>query len=448
MKRYIYLLILAFFIAPLTLVAQTEDTQSDPFKEDPFFTKPIDQWFSVDNVVDRVSKRAERMKRGGGVDDGFRDLGGFSSNPGFSYLDRMGTGVRFNRVEALYIGVHIDRSTNLGGTRNSGFDTYGSLGYSFGRKDWLYSIGVERAFGPRQSALFGVNYSRVTDSEDNWRVGSVENSLYSFFSVYDYKDYYDRQGAQIYGVINLIENAELSISYSDEKYNSLEKETGFSLFGKGSSVRDNPIVDAGQLQIFRFGIQLNPKDRLQNHFWGGSLDFDTEFSDLTGNSDFEYQRYQLETRNLILLDPGAALQNRIKLVSVTGTAPNFKYVPLGGVSTMRATPFKSMTGSSAVLINTELNFGFFRSVGYEYDDILDIDLSMTSFSIFADLGWTNGTFNPNNSIMDGFEDFSFGDMTADVGVGVNFSSFRVEAAWKANDLAKTPVIWLRLNPTF
>lgn len=448
MKRYLFLLILTLFIAPHALVAQSEESKSDPFKDDPFFTKPIDQWFSVDNVVDRVSKRAERMKRGGGVDDGFRDLGGFSTNPGFSYLDRMGTGIRFNRVEALYIGLHIDRSTNLGGSRNSGFDTYGSIGYSFGRKDWLYTLGIERAFGPKQNALFGVNYARVTDSDDNWRVGSVENSLYSFFSVFDYKDYYDRQGAQIYGVIQPVGNVELSVSYSDEKYKSLQKETGFSVFGKGSSVRENPMIDEGQLQLFRFGLQLNPKDRLQNHFWGGSLDFDAEYSDLTGNSDFDYQRYQLETRNVLLLDPGAALQNRIKLVSVTGTAPNFKYVPLGGISTMRATPFKSMMGSHVVLINTELNFGFFRSVGYEYEDILDIDMSMTSFSIFADLGWTNGSFRPTNSIFDGFDEFTFGDMAADVGVGVNFSSFRVEAAWKANDLAKNPVFWIRLNPTF
>lgn len=448
MKRYLFLIVLALFIAPIALLAQSEESQSDPFEDDPFFTKPIDQWFSVDNVVNRVSRRAERMKRGGGIDNGFRDLGGFSSNPGISYLDRMGSPFRFNRVEALYIGFHSDRSVALGGSRYYEFEPFGSIGYSFGRKDWLYSIGVERAFGSRQSALLGLNYSRVTDSEDNWRVGSVENSLYSFFTVFDFKDYFDRQGAQVYGVFNPVQNVELSISYSDEIYKSIPKETGFSVFGKRSNVRDNPMIDEGQLQLVRFGLQLNPTDRLQNHYWGGSLDFDAEFSDLTGNSDYDYQRYQIETRNIILLDPGAALQNRIKLVSITGAAPNFKYVPLGGVSTMRATPFKSMVGSNVVLINTELNFGFFRNVGYEYDDILDIDLSMTSFSIFADLGWTNGSYNSNDSMLDGFSDFKFGDMVADVGVGVNFSSFRVEAAWKANDLAQTPVFWLRLNPTF
>ncbi len=448
MKRYVILFVLALFVAPISLLAQTDGSQSDPFENDPFFTKPIDQWFSVDNVVNSVAKRAERMKRGGGIDDGFRDLGGFSWNPGFSYLDRMGSPIRFNRVEALYIGFHSDRSLGLGGSHYRGFEPYGSVGYSFGRKDWLYTLGVERGFGPSQNVLFGVNYSRVTDSEDNWRVGSMENSFYSFFSVFDYKDYFDRQGAQIYGVIRPLDNVELSISYSDEIYKSLPKETGFSLFGKGSNVRNNPLIDAGQLQIIRLGLQLNPLDRLQNNFWGGSLDVDAEFSDLTGNSDYDYQRYQLETRNVVLLDPGAALQNRIKLISVTGTAPNFKYVPLGGISTMRATPFKSMLGSSVVLINTELNFGFFRSTGYEYDDILDIDLTTTSFSVFADLGWTNGSFETEDSLLDGFSDFKIGDMTADVGVGVNFSSFRVEAAWKANDLTQTPVIWIRLNPTF
>jgi hypothetical protein len=448
MKRHILFILFALIVAPLTLMAQNDGSQSDPFEDDPFFTKPIDQWFSVDNVVERVSQRADRMKRGGGVDNGFRDLSGFSENPGFAHLDRMGSAVRFNRVEALYLGVHIDRSINLGGTRNSGFDYFGSIGYSFGRKDWLYTIGVERAFGMKQNVLLGVNYSRVTDSEDNWRVGSVENSLFSFFSVFDYKDYFDRQGAQVYGVIRPTKAVELSLSYSDENYKSLPKETGFSVFGKGSSVRDNPMIESGKLQLVRVGAQLNPNDLLQSDYWGGSLDLDAEFSDLTGNSDYDYQRFQLETRNVFLLDPGAALQNRIKLVSVTGSAPNFKYLPLGGISTMRATPFKSMMGSSSVLINTELHFGFFRSVGYEYDDILDIDLSMTSFSIFADLGWTNGSFDSNNSAFEGFDGFSFGDMAADVGVGVNFSSMRVEAAWKANDLARTPVIWIRLNPTF
>jgi hypothetical protein len=448
MNLYKILLLSALALAPLAVVAQTDDTHTDPFKDDPFFTKPIDQWFSVDQVVERVTKRADRMKRGGGIDEGFRDLGGFSDNPGFSHLDRMGSVVRFNRAEAFYIGFHSDRTIGLRNSKTYQFDPYGSIGYSFGRKDWLYTIGVERSFGFKQQALFGINYSRTTDSEDNWRVGSAENSLYSFFSVYDFKDYFDRQGAQIYGVISPVKNVEFTISYSDEVYKSLPLESKYSVFGDRSNVRDNPVIDSGKLQLVRVGMQLNPTDRLQTAFWGGALDLDAEFSDLTGNSDYDYQRYQLEARNVILIDPGAALQNRVKLVSVTGTAPNFKYVPLGGASTMRATPYKSMAGSHSVLINTELHFGFFRTSGYEYSDMLDLDFTTTSFSLFADLGWTNRSISGSTALLDGFNTFSFGDMVADVGVGINFSSLRFEAAWKATDLSKTPVVWIRLNPTF
>lgn len=433
---------------PLLAVSQVEQQEPDPFQEDPFFTKPLKDWFSTDVIIERVSRRSIRAFKGEGLDSGTRDITGFSENPGLSSINLMYPAVRFNRVEALYLGFHSDRYLDWGRSSYRDINPYGSIGYSFGRKTWLYTIGIERMFGMNGNFLLGASHSRITDSEDQWRVGWVENSLISFFSVHDFMDYYARNGTQIYSVARPSRYVELSVGYTDDRYTSLDKQSGFSVFGKGRDVRHNPLIDEGKIQLLKTAFQFNAADRMLTERFGMSLDVDAEFSDvISNNSDYEYRRVQLENRTIFVVDPSAVLQNRIRVVSVTGDAPGFKYVPLGGISTMRATPFKSMMGSHVVLVNTELQMGFdFGSASFN-DEII-IDATQLKFSLFADMGWTNKSISSSNKIMDGFQDFKVGDFTTDVGFGVNFSAMKIEAAWRSNDLTSRPMIWVRFNPTF
>lgn len=446
MKQTILILILLG--APLVLHAQVDQQETDPFQEDPFFTKPLKDWFSTEVIIERVSRRSVRAFRGEGLDSGTRDLSGFSEDPGLSSINLMYPAVRFNRVEALYVGFHSDRYINWGKASYRDIDPYGSIGYSFGRKTWLYTIGIERMFGFNGNFLLGASHSRITDTEDQWRVGWTENSLISFFSVHDFMDYYARNGTQVYSVYRPSRYVEITAGYTDDRYTSLDKNSGFSVFGKGRDVRDNPMIDEGKIQLLKTAFQFNAADRMLTERFGMSFDVDAEFSDvISNNSDFEYRRVQFENRTMFVIDPSAIVQNRIRLVSVTGDAPGFKYVPLGGISTMRATPFKSMMGSHVVLVNTELQMGFnVGTVGFD-DDVI-IDATQLKFSLFADMGWTNRAISQSNAVLDGFKDFRVGDFTTDVGFGVNFSAMKLEAAWRSNDLTSKPVIWVRFNPTF
>ncbi|HAC14935.1 MAG TPA: hypothetical protein DCE78_03180 [Bacteroidetes bacterium] len=448
MKKYLLLLLGLMIFAPVVLTAQHENPDEDPFENDPFFTKPLKDWFSTDEMINRVSDRSKRIIRSGGIDDGYRDISGFSSNPGFSYLDRMHSWVRFNRVDALYLGIQSERYADWGRKNDRALNPYWAVGYSFGRKDWLYTVGIERVFGFNRNFILGATHQRITDSEDQWRVGWTENSLYSFFSVHDFMDYYSRMGTQFYAVYRPDQKVELTIAYSDDDYTSLAKNSDFSVFGDGSNVRENHAIDEGKLQLLKTGFQFNPKDAMLSPGFSLAADLTGEFSDMiSSNSDYSYDRVQAELRSIAVLDESAVLRNRLKLVSVTGNAPDFKHIPLGGISTMRATPFKSMMGSHSVLFNTELMFGFEAGKIY-MEDVLDIDLKSFKFSFFADMGWTNGVSGNGLKLMDGFEDFSLKDFKTDVGFGVNLSAMRFEAAWNSNDLTTTPVIWLRFNPTF
>lgn len=445
--KYLYsLFIILVLFVTVPVVAQTVDPEEDPFENDPFFTRPIKDWFSAEEVRERVRRTSVRLFTDEGVDDGIIDVYGNSNRPGVSSLDVMHPAVRFNRVEALYIGFHSERGLKWNWDRD--LSPFGSIGYSFGRKSWLYTVGIERVFGMNRNVIIGASHHRITDSEDTWRTGWTETSIMSFFSPYDFMDYYSRNGTQIYTVLRPSRDVEFTAGYSDDRYRSLEKNSNFSVFGRKIEVRDNPEIDEGKIQLLTLAVKLNPSRRNILDRFSISADFTGEFSDVIGyNSDYEFRRYIGEVRSAWLIDRSALLKNRVRVHATSNGAPDFKQVQLGGISTLRARSHKEFSGTHAVLMNTELHLGSQAGRGGHHRIHDFADLQSMKFILFADMGWTD-TLPGNSGIMSGFEDFSVSKLRTDIGAGINFNAFRLEAARKAQDLSERPVIWIRFNPTF
>lgn len=449
MKFKIALIVfLSAFVINHNAFAQTVEPDEDPFESDPFFNKPLKDWFSAEEIRERVRRTSDRIYYDNGVDEGNRDVYGLSETAGMNSINKMYTAVRFNRVEALYLGLHLERHLRWGFGAN--IQPYGSLGYSFGRKEWLYTIGLERLFGYSKNTKIGVSHHNITDTEDLWRTGWKENSIISFFSGHDFMDYYARNGSQIYMVVRANDWLEISTMFTDDKYESLERNSRFSLFGKKSTVQDNPLIDEGKIQIVGLGLNFNPENKSVLPRWSLSGDVAVELSDrFVNNSDFEFSRYQIELRSAIRIDQSAILRNRFRASAVQGDAPNFKQSYLGGMGSLRAHPHKSLFGTHSMLLNSELHLGSntqYRRSGRFNNDIQDLD--NLKFVLFADMGWVGNELSKDAGFLEEFKNFSTSKIKSDVGAGINYSAVRVQAAWNATDLTEKPVIWIRFNQTF
>lgn len=420
----------------------------DPFADDPFFTKPLKDWFGTEEIKERVRRTSDRIIVDRGIDEGSRDITGLAEGAGINKLNVVNPWFRYNRVEGAYLGFSIDERLRWGSRKD--LRGFGSLGYSFGREEAQYSFGVERFFGYSRKLIFGVSYHKLIDSEDKWRVGDMENTVSALFAGFDHLDYFESQGIQVYTIVRLGDWVEQTLAYQDHEYKALQNVTRYSMFGKKSTFRENPTFDEGRAQAIIFGTSFNKRERALTPLFMMSGDILVELSDAsTVKTDYDFRRYQAEIRTAFRIDHTALLQNRFRAGAITGNSPDFKEFSLGGISTLRARPYKYLTGTHMMLFNSELHLG--RKVGNRHNkDRFDtaIDINNLKFTIFADLGWTQSQITNKSNVFEGFDSFSFSNVYSDAGVSVNFNLIRVEAAWPTDNFSQTPVIWFRLNSTF
>ncbi|MFQ5770162.1 MAG: hypothetical protein ACE5HX_06480, partial [bacterium] len=104
---------------------------------------------------------------------------------------------RYNRVEGLFLNfgakLHPQTMPNL--------QFYGDVGGGFwnqANKQFRFKAGFRKDFFDINRLSVGGEIFRNVDSEDDWIVGNVENTLSSILFREDYKDYYGAQGFKIY----------------------------------------------------------------------------------------------------------------------------------------------------------------------------------------------------------------------------------------------------------
>ncbi|HKK46878.1 MAG TPA: hypothetical protein VJ964_15230, partial [Balneolaceae bacterium] len=246
------------------------------------------------------------------------------------------------------------------------------------------------------------------------------------------------------------------IALSDDRFNSLDKESDWALFGSGGRYRENPPVDfqngtpvdTANITSLTLSASFNPKRLVLSNNFTFSLTGTAEFANpgIGTASDYDYSKYTGELISYINLDAGTVFKYRLRLSSITGNAPRFKQLFLGGVGSLRALPFKSLgAGNQMILSNAELQFGSPRFGSNSWIDFDDFYISL-----FLDSGWTDydpelqNTTNP----FSGFDRFRFSDLKHNGGIGIGSSLIRCELAWDLNDPGRAPVFWIRFNPTF
>jgi hypothetical protein len=462
MKNIIQLLFL-FLIVTVSVNAQETDSDEDPFKRDPIFSKPLDEIFqrTVGNEEEKKSADLDQETVRGyvrsineeGIDfDGALEAGPYHTNPVFSQYPNLPM-IHFNRVNGLFLGIKRERMQwhsyssflDISGIRPHGF-----IGIGTASKRWEYAIGLEKLFGENNYFMVGAEFHRATATNDYWRVGLIESTLTSLFASYDFPDYYLMDGFGAYAAIRSRRYIEAAFTYNIDDFTSLNRQTRFSFFGSPGIYKANPQIDPiipeARIQRMEIGISFNPKQLIirPNFTFSGSLT--AELANNPGfNNDFYYNRYVGELKTYYNFEPGSLIKWRVKAGAVTGEAPWFKNFQLGGIGSMRATPYKSLNGNQMLLSNLEVHFGRQRSNSDGWVNLDDFHITL-----FLDSGWSflNEQLQETNNPFNAFKSYRIGDLKHDAGIGVGSGLIRMELAWQLDNFRRSPAFWIRFNPTF
>lgn len=456
--------IAAILLIPVVALGQ-QNGEEDPFKNDPLFTKPLDSFFKENRSNDPADPPARvriRYLNDEGLDyDDFLEAGPYNSSPLYGLYPTLPM-IHFNRVDGLFLGLRKERMQwydrgNLLGIPN--IRPHGMLGYSFGLKDWQYSLGLEKYLGKKRHVMIGAEIHDATSTDDFWRVGLNETTLTSFAAGYDYLDYYNQQGWGAYVLFRTNRLFEGGVSLNADQHSTLQPQTDWALFGADGRYRPNPpvafengaAVDSIDIASISVNASFNPKRLLLSRHFTFSASGSVEFGDPgIAASDYNFTKYSAELISFINFEPGSIFKHRLRAGSITGQAPSVKAFQLGGLGTLRALPYKALPVNSygdnlMILSNAEMHFGgpdLGRHGWINTDDFY--------ISLFLDSGWTGYSTDQTeqDNPFTGFEEFKFADLEHNGGFGFGSSLIRGEVAWDLRNTSRAPVFWLRFNPTF
>lgn len=458
------LILLILFVPLLSVPAfgQTTQVEDDPFKRDPIFNKSLEELFGTEpeeeadeqskDDSDHSSRVIRRVSRNGIDLGGGLEAGPYYSNELYNQYPNLPM-IHFNRVNGLFLGIRAER---MQWHRYGSFldipqiQPHGFIGYGTASKEWEYAIGLEKKIGVNRRFMVGAEYYNATATEDYRRVGLTETSLTAFFAGYDFLDYYNQEGFGVYSAIRSERWIEAAFSYNESTFSTLGQKTDYTMFGKSSVYRPNPAIDRAaddiDLGIYSFSLSLNPRDILISNKFAISATVVAELAD-NGSSDemYRFNRYRGDIKLFYNFEPGSVLRWKISGGQITGNVPDFKRFYLGGIGTLRGSPYKIFPGNEMVASNIEVQFGRPSSRAGEWFQDYHLHLLL-----FLDSGWTNQMHftTADGIVFDESLDFSVSDMQHDFGVGLGTGALRFELAWPLKTFDSTPVLWVRFNPTF
>ncbi|MFH1006740.1 MAG: POTRA domain-containing protein [Candidatus Latescibacterota bacterium] len=254
--------------------------------------------------------------------------------------------VRFNRVESLFLGGDWSAETVFGFQGRA----YLGGGYSFGTDAWQHSLGAEKSWLQRYRSTIGVNSHDVVDTPDRWKVNDDEASGLSICG-FEPRDYFRRWGSEGYWTQSIGDFGTAKLTYADDRYERVAKNTDWSLFARGHTKRANSMLseEAGKDEGRMKSLKV---------LWSGDFDdwvlwTEGEIAGEPFGGDFEFRRAEADGRHTFRLSPDKLLRLRIRVGTSGGTLPEQKRFALGGIGTLPGYGYKEFEGNRMVLMNVE-----------------------------------------------------------------------------------------------
>jgi hypothetical protein len=354
---------------------------------------------------------------------------------------------RYNRVEGLFLGLSSPQTYRWQGRH---ITVFGSGGYGFAAHRWRYSGGVAQQFGAGRSMIeVGVEGHSLTDSRDQWIISEEENTLAALFLRDDYREYFGRRGFSLWtGNYWRWRNSDLQfrVAYLNDRYESLQRNAGWSIFGGEKRFRPNPSVNEGRMKSILTTLEFHQSRVRKYFFTGWSASASAELSPRGLKGDFDFNRYLLDLRSYFSLDDYENLNLRLRAASVTGDVPIQKGFDVGGLGTLPAFGFKEFAGNRLLLANAEyiINGKILDDAGWFPSWLL----RNLNFILFADAGYVT-TVGAEKPFLNGFDGLNSETINWDWGVGIGSrdGKTRLAFAWRT-DIARPAKVFIRVSRPF
>ena len=236
----------------------------------------------------------------------------------------------YNRVEGLpvRVGPVLYRDQGWGHFK---FDATAILrsasSFSGSTADVGHDVRGEMRIGRQYGVTLGAQLFDLVDPVEQWQLTNAEVGLATFLFHRDYRDYFERHGGRLHAALRATDNADLTLSYGDERWSSRATHDPFTLIPTNLTWRANPQVDNGRFHIANLTLRIDTRNDDFNPWAGWFLLADYERG--TGNIDdlaptslgvrsqlpggTSYQRGFVDVRRYNRLAPSSALNPRLVL---------------------------------------------------------------------------------------------------------------------------------------
>ncbi|MDZ7288556.1 MAG: BamA/TamA family outer membrane protein [candidate division KSB1 bacterium] len=340
------------------------------------------------------------------------------------------TNSHFNRVEALYLNLGMRLQPRLSkqpGTASL-ITLYGDLGYGFKnekKKRPRWNTGLQKDFSIPNRLTIGAEYFYKVDTNDRWIVSELENSLAGIFLHEDFMDFFSKKGGRVFLDYQLAQIHTLRAEVGAHRYETLQRNSDWSLFGGGKDYPGNPRpssfhafgLEAGREVAVRLIAAFDWRDNpvFPNVGWQAE-----SYVERTGN-DFETNGMFLTVKRY---QPTLSDQKLLAKVMFGTRSGSFAYqhlLTLGGLSSLRGYREKEFVGNRLLYANTTYVIGqsafdgLLRKLPLRYLPFWEI----ISIGLFAETGyaWIADSDDKNAGIFD-FGSFNLRDLRSDVGLAL------------------------------
>jgi hypothetical protein len=405
----------------------------------------------------------------------------------FNRLEIASAGV-YNRVEGLpvRIGPVLYRDQGWGHLRLDGAAILRTeSSFSSSTPDVGHDVRAEARIGREFGVTVGGWLFDEVDGVEKWQLSDAEAGLASFFFHRDYRDYFGRHGGQIYAALRATEDADLTVSYGDERWRARATRDPFALTRNALAWRENPAMDAGRFHLLSARLRIDTRNDEFNPWAGwylladvergsGTIDAAAPTSAGVSSSRFGRTRYvrgMMDLRRYNRVAPNAQLNLRLVLGGwLSGDElPLQRRLSIDGPGTVPGFDFRSVgdldVGTCAVGVAPAGRPAQCERVGLaqlEYRKDIRLSLSRgrgltrgTKFRaegawvFFADAGRGWLVNSPGSTLNVGRHELpALSSYRTDIGGGLDFDHFGVYVA-KALSVPKEPVnVFVRLRHRF
>lgn len=201
----------------------------------------------------------------------------------------------FNRVSGLQLGLKF-RPERARIQKGKWADIVGHAAWAFGQSRPEWDLKLRRRFDLSSGVYLAGGMHRKTDTQDDWMLSRMENSLAGWLLHLDFFDYYDNQGGTVeMGAFAFDGRLQVQAGWFREKYAPLGKTTDWSWSGADRDYRENLYSDAlGYSSNTNSGLRASADLQLNRRVEGvrrglaATINYETS---LGGDPvDFDYQR--------------------------------------------------------------------------------------------------------------------------------------------------------------